>query len=286
MKYLEVTFHINAPTQSVADACDLMAAAAGETGFETFEETADGLKGYVQEALFDRKALDAAIRELPINGTTVTYEVSDAEYKDWNESWEQEGFEPIIIGDRCIIHDGCHLPTEHAAVEVEIDARLAFGTGNHETTRMLIRQLVESDLQGKTFLDAGCGTGILGIVALKCGAASATGYDIDEWSIDNTRHNAVINHVADRYKAMLGNASILDGIGKTFDIIAANINRNILLADMPNFVKALKTRGKLLLGGFYNIDAPVLASAATKLGLRQSHSDNDGDWAFLTFTKL
>lgn len=285
MRYFEVSFHITSPEQNFADSCDLVAAAAGEAGFETFEETADGLKGYVQTDSFDREALDTALQELPFADVKVDYDVKEAEYKDWNEEWEQEGFEPIVIGDGCIVHDGRHLPTTHAAVEIEIDARLAFGTGNHETTRMLAGRLMQMDLQGKSVLDAGCGTGILGIVALKRGASSVTGYDIDEWSADNARHNAVINHVDDNYTSLLGDATLLDSIAKKFDIVVANINRNILIADMPRFASVLTAGGTLLLSGFYTADINALRDEAANHGLTMSGNGNDGDWAYLAFTK-
>lgn len=287
MKYYEVTFTITAPTGSRADACDLVAAMAGETGFETFEETECGLKGYVQTSLFDRKALDETLQDFPIVGTSIAYTICEADDRDWNESWEEEGFEPILIGDKCLIHDGRHLPTNglKPQVVVEIDAKLAFGTGNHETTRLIVSCLMDIDLQGKTILDAGCGTGILGIVALKRGAAHATGYDIDEWSKNNACHNAVINCVDDRYEALLGDATILDDIGKTFDIVVANINRNILISDMPRFAKVLKNGGKLLLSGFYTDDVPILKEKATNLNLILEEEVSDNHWFCLSFQK-
>lgn len=285
MKYYEVTFNISAPADILGDARDLVAALAGEAGFETFEETDNGLKGYVQTQLLDREALDAALEDFPFVDATVDYDIHEAEDRDWNEQWEKEGFDPIVVDGTCAIHDGRHLPTDKAETEVEIDAKLAFGTGNHETTRMIVSQLLSTDLSGKTLLDAGCGTGILGIVALKRGARKATGYDIDEWSADNARHNAVINGVDERYEALLGNATLLDGITETFDVAVANINRNILLADMPRLSRAVKPQGQLLLSGFYVDDEDALAHEAAKLGLTLERERNDNGWACLVFRK-
>ena len=175
MKYYEVNFTIAPCSQ---DAQDILSALAGEAGFETFEETPTGLKGYVQQALFDEDALTLALEGFPFENVTLTYSIQEAEDKDWNEQWEQEGFEPISLPlppskrkGNLIIHDGRHLPSDidlqPSSIMIEIDAHLAFGTGTHETTRMICGTLLDMQLQGLRVLDCGCGTGILGICALK-----------------------------------------------------------------------------------------------------------------------
>ena len=287
MKYYEVEMTITPCTQ---DAQDILSAMAAEAGFETFEETPTGLLGYVQQSLFLQEALDAVIANFPFEGTHIIYNVREAEDRDWNEQWEQEGFEPIEVRSkkddgRCvIIHDGRHLPSDlgHQTLDIisiEIDAHLAFGTGTHETTRMLCSTLLDMDLQGKRVLDCGCGTGILGICALKLGADSCVGYDIDEWSADNTRHNAVINHVDDRLTSLCGDSSVLSDYVAEFDVVLANINRNILLADMPHFVRVMKPGATLILSGFYDTDCALLSSKAQQLGLKLTATKTDGDWA-------
>ena len=328
MKYYEVDFTISPCSQ---DAQDILSAMTGEAGFETFEETATGLKGYVQQALFDEDALHGAIDAFPFDGVDITYSIQEAEDKDWNEQWEQEGFEPIIVGDgRLIIHDGRHLPeqlctantelatantelatanTEPATANteqvtanteqvttIEIDAHLAFGTGTHETTRMICSMLLDMNLQEKKVLDCGCGTGILAICALKLGADSAVGYDIDEWSADNTRHNAVINQVDDRITTLCGDASVLDGFVSSsptakasasvpgFNLVMANINRNILLQDMDRFRNVMAPKANLILSGFYIKDCALLESKAQTLGLSLKATRTDGDWACLLFS--
>ena len=288
MKYYEVNFNMTPCTQ---DAQDILSALAGEAGFETFEETATGLKGYVQQALFDEDALKLVLEGFPFENVALTYSIQEAEDKDWNEQWEQEGFEPIIVGNRLVIHDGRHLPSETAEVEIEIDAHLAFGTGTHETTRMICSMLLDMQLQGLRVLDCGCGTGILGICALKLGAASAVGYDIDEWSADNTRHNAVINCVDDRLTALCGDASVLapfattpDGSPSGFNLVLANINRNILLNDMERFRSVMAPKAQLILSGFYKNDCALLESKAQTLGLSLKATRTDGDWACLLFS--
>ena len=315
MKYFEVTFTLSPYSN---DACDVLAALAGEAGFETFMETENGLTGYVQQALFDESALKEALEDFPFEGITVSYDVQEAEDKDWNEQWEQEGFEPIVVrgewrevrgkmedGRSVIIHDGRHLPDNISDqdIAIEIDAKLAFGTGTHETTRMICATLLDffgnllpltipeqssptrslSHLSPLRILDCGTGTGILAICALKLGAKEAIGYDIDEWSVDNARHNAVINRVDDRFRSLLGDVSILKEVEGSFDIVMANINRNILLADMPMMHQKMAPGARLILSGFYTADIPMLTEKAQSLGMTLIAQKEDNDWACLVF---
>ena len=280
MKYYEVNFTLS-PVNS--DACDLLAALAGEAGFETFEETEEGLTGYVQQQLFDSAQLDLLLQSFPFPDVTVSYKVGEAEDRDWNEQWEQEGFDPIVVDNRLVIHDGRHLPEQLSTVNyqlsIEIDARLAFGTGTHETTRMVCSTLLTLPLDGKRVLDCGCGTGILGIVAMKLGASACTAYDIDEWSVDNTRHNAVINQVD--ITPLLGDATILNKVEGYFDLVTANINRNILLNDLPTFRSKMAEGAYLILSGFYTADIPLLLNKAEECGLRMVSQLEENGWACL-----
>jgi len=290
MKYFEAEFVISPCT---TDASDLVAALAGEAGFETFEETETGLKGYVQQELFDAAALQSVLEDFPFEGTTIQYDICEAENRDWNEQWEQEGFEPIVVSPTLIIHDGRHLPDESlktspSTILIEIDAKLAFGTGTHETTRMIcatLEELFSTDTSLHNVLDCGTGTGILSICALKLGAKKAIGYDIDEWSADNARHNAVINQVDDRFTSLLGDATILNNVEGTFDLVMANINRNILLNDMPQFVSKMNAGGTLILSGFYTDDAPLLIEKARSLGLTPQRQKEDQQWACLVLKR-
>ena len=283
MKYFKVDFHVACKEERMLqDACDLLAALAGEAGFETFEETDDGLNGYVQQNCFDRQLLNDTLSEFPMDDVQITYNICEADDEDWNAEWEAEGFDPIVVGN-IVVHDGRHLPDTVTKTAIEIDAKMAFGTGNHETTRMMLAALSEN-CKEKSVLDCGTGTGILAIAALKQGATKAMGYDIDEWSVDNARHNAVINRVDDRFTSLLGDASMLDKTDETFDLVMANINRNILLNDLPRFVKKMHQGSILLLSGFYQADIPLLTEKAEELQLRQTGKQTDGEWACLQFT--
>ena len=292
MKYLEVHFSIQTAPECWQDAADLLADMAADAGFETFESESQLLKGYVQETLFDQTVLDGIICDFPMEEAVITYQVQQAEYKNWNEQWEQEGFDPIVIDNRCVIHDGRHLTAvlpEQAAV-VEIDAHLAFGTGNHETTRMIVDQLLQLDLHGKRVLDCGCGTGILALMALCLGASEAVAYDIDEWSSDNALHNAVINGLDSKMKVMLGDAFLLLPLAdlpdaEKFDVVMANINRNILLNDMEAFVGVMKPDATLLMSGFIDSDVDLLNGKARMLGLKAGRKCVDNHWTSLAFHK-
>ena len=265
------------------DACDVLAAMSAEAGLETFEETNYGIKGYAQQSLFDKDYLNTVITDFPFDDIEITYTVAEAEDKDWNETWENEGFAPIIVGEKCAIHDGRHIPEKTYPLTIEIDAKMAFGTGTHETTRMIVTELTNMIMEGKQLLDCGCGTGILSIVALKCGASHAIGYDIDEWSVDNARHNAIINRVDERFESLLGDASVISRIEGLFDIVVANINRNILLADMETFTKKLKPNGTLILSGFYTDDNQLLTDKAQSLGMSLESKSTDNNWSCLLF---
>ena len=277
MKYYKVNIGIHPINE---DARDVFAAMAGDVGFESFEETENGLTGYIQQDLFNEQALKEMIEEFPFEGTTIEYDVSEAEDKDWNEQWEKEGFEPISVDNKLIIHDGRHLPST-GCLSIEIDARMAFGTGTHETTRMVCSTLLSlfAESSYDNVLDCGTGTGILAICALKLGASKAIGYDIDEWSVDNARHNAVINHVDDRFTSVLGDVNVLKSIEGEFEIVLANINRNILLADMPVIRKMMAQGGKLVLSGFYKEDIPLLKEKAESLGLKLENQKEENGWA-------
>ncbi len=285
MRYYSVEFHILPYSQ---DCCDILAALVADVGFESFSDTESGLTGYIRQDLFDRNALDAVISDFPFPGTAVTYDVSEAEDRDWNAEWEKEGFEPIVIDDgRLVIHDGRHLPDmPQTQIQIEIDARMAFGTGTHATTQMMCQFLLGMALKGCAVLDAGCGTGILSIAALRLGAARALAYDIDEWSTDNTRHNAVINGVDQQLTALNGDSTLLDGIDEKYDVITANINRNILLADMPRFCAVLRHEGFLLLSGFYVDDIPMIEQRASELGLCLTERLEDSEWVALKFCNM
>lgn len=266
---------------------ELLSAAACEAGFEAFEDTDDGLLGYVQRPMYDKEALDAAIADYMPEGAAVSYAVEEVPDQNWNQGWEDEGFEPIGVSDNLVIYDAKHTDREMFAgddgvMRIFIEARNAFGTGTHQTTRMILRRLLAMDVQGKSVLDCGCGTGILGITASRLGANPVLGYDIDEWSADNAQHNAALNGV-ENMSVMLGDASVLNNVAECFDVVIANINRNILIADMSAFCAHMKQGARLILSGFYESDVPMIEAAAKEHGLSLCDVVTDEEWACALF---
>lgn len=287
MKYYVANFDIECADELLQPARELLSAAACEAGFEAFEDTDNGIAGYVQRPLYDKEALDAAIADYMPEGTQVTYNIEEVPDQDWNQGWEDEGFEPIGVSDHLVIYDAKHTDMsmfagDDGVMRIFIEARNAFGTGTHQTTRMILRRLLGMDLTGKSVLDCGCGTGILGIVASRLGANRVLGYDIDEWSSENAKHNAALNGV-NNLDVLLGDASVLDGVKEEFDVVIANINRNILLNDMTAFRSHLKTGGRLILSGFYETDVPMLEQAAKNNGLTIIDVVTDEEWACAMF---
>lgn len=286
MKYLVAEFKIECQDGMIQIARDLLTDALGEAGFETFEDTEDGIKGYVQESLFDENAMNDVISNFMLPDVTINANIQEAEYKNWNEEWEEAGFERININDSITIYDARHDDGNGIAsgISIGIETKQAFGTGTHETTRMIVSTLLNIDLKGKRVLDCGCGTGILGIAASKLGASEVVGYDIDEWSSENAIHNAELNGV-DNMKVMLGDASVLKSVEGKFDVVLANINRNILLADMPAFVSVMADESLLILSGFYASDVDLLIEKASSLGLSKIDSKSDSEWTCLVLKK-
>lgn len=278
MKYLEVTFTTHPCNETVND---VVSALAGDIGFESFVECEGGIQAYIQQALFNKEVLDEMISEFPIPNAKVEYTVKEAEDKNWNEEWEKNFFQPIIIGDRCVIHSTFHHDIPQADYDIVINPQMAFGTGHHETTSLIIGELLDNDLQGKSLLDMGCGTSILAILARMRGAAPCTAIDIDEWCVRNSLENIELNGV-DRISVFQGDASALEGKGP-FDVVIANINRNILLNDMKQYVRCMRSGSELYMSGFYVDDIPVIQAEAERNGLRFVHHREKNRWAAVKF---
>lgn len=286
MKYKIADFKIACTPELTQIAKDLLPDLMGEVGFESFEDTPDGLKGYIPADLMDTNSLKQVLDTFPLEGVNITYTLSDTEDKNWNEAWENTGFAPINIDDKVVIYDARtgKKPAGDSLINIGIEAKQAFGTGTHETTRMMIGAMLQLSLKGKRVLDCGCGTGILGIAALKLGAEAVVGFDIDEWSVENTQHNAAINEV-DNIEVFHGDAHVLSHVSGVFDVVLANINRNILLNDMPTYLEIMNAGSVLIISGFYEEDVKLLDEKANSLGLVKTSQKTDNHWCCLTFIK-
>ena len=278
MKYIEVNFTVS-PISETAN--DIIAAFAMELGFESFVESSNGTTGYVPAHLFDEQTLKETLASFPMTDTTITFTACEMEDKDWNEEWEKNFFEPIVVGSRCVIHSTFHKDYPKADFDIIINPQMAFGTGHHQTTRLIIGYLLDADLEGKTVLDMGCGTSILAILASMRGASELTAIDIDEWCVNNSIDNFALNQI-NNIKVFQGDASSLASVGP-FDIIIANINRNILLADMQYYVSRMLVGSEIYFSGFYESDLPMIQAEAERLGLRYIGHRVEKEWTAAQF---
>lgn len=278
MKYLEFVFHTQPDTEATHD---VLAAVLGEVGFESFVEQERALAAYIQTSLYNEEELKAALADFPLPDTEISYRFTEAEDKDWNEEWEKNFFQPIVIGSRCVIHSTFHTNVPAAEYDIVINPQMAFGTGHHETTSLVLGELLEADLTGQSVLDMGCGTSILAILARMRGAAACTAIDIDEWCVRNSQENITLNQV-DHIQVFQGDASSLADKGP-FDWVIANINRNILLADMQHYVARMTPHARLIISGFYTDDIPLLQAEAERLNLNLEHTCEKNRWACALF---
>lgn len=278
MKYLEFHFRTNPCTETVND---VLSAVLGDAGFESFVEQPDGIKAYIQQDSFSEETVKEAISNFLIPNVSIEYNWIEAEDKDWNEEWEKNFFQPIVIDDRCVIHSTFHQDVPKAEYDIVINPQMAFGTGHHETTSLIIAELLDADLNGKSLLDMGCGTSILAILARMRGAAPCTAIDIDEWCVRNSLENIALNGV-DKISVAKGDASSLKGKGP-FDVVIANINRNILLNDMKYYVDCMHHDSELYISGFYTEDLPILRKEAESNGLHYIHHKEKNNWAAAKF---
>jgi len=281
MRYYEVNFTIEPYLEAYAD---VFSTSLAEIGFESFVPTNKGLTAYIQQDMYNTEDMKQAIEDFPIQGIQISFETVEAEYKDWNAVWEEEGFQPIIINDNIVIHDVKHSDVPKLPYDIVISPKLAFGTGSHQTTRMILRELSKLDLTGKIIIDAGTGTGILSIMCIKRGASEVFAYDIDEWSVENTKDNLLLNGIHNEVHVELGDSSVLDKTDCA-DLVIANINRNILMNDLQLFCSKLKDKGLLLISGFYTEDSLLLIGAASKEGLILTKKEVDENWCMLLLEK-
>ena len=280
MKYFEVNFIAQPCNETITD---VLAALTAEIGFESFVPDEKGMQAYIQQSLFDEEALKEVIRNFPMEDVSLSYTITEPEDKDWNEEWEKNFFQPIVIGDRCVIHSTFHKDYPQAEYDIVINPHMAFGTGHQETTSSILGELLDADLKGKSVLDMGCGTGILSILAAKTGAREITGIDIDEWAYNNAMENIRANGL-NNITIKIGDARLLEAEAP-FDVILANINRNIVVEDMPHYVARLLPQGLLIMSGFYLQDLPLIQERAAQSGLTFMTYREDKNWVAASFYK-
>lgn len=263
-------------------AAQLLIDTMGNQGFESFVETPNGFDAYIQADDWTDSTMRDIKPEIP--GIRMTWTLEDVPDQDWNAQWEQSGYTPISINNgQCVIH-GPATPPQATELDVIIDPKNAFGSGHHETTRMIVSTLLSLNLNNASVLDMGCGTGVLGIIAALRGASHVDAVDIDNWSVQNTTYNATLNGVADKVAAIQGTSDSLNAIN-AYDLLIANIFREIIIASMPAYANATKRGGTILLSGFLQSDLNAIESAAKQHGLIPVKHLADNDWRMCVIHK-
>ncbi|MCT4622602.1 MAG: 50S ribosomal protein L11 methyltransferase [Schleiferiaceae bacterium] len=273
MNYFKLSFSLD-PIEPFRD---ILIAQLGDLQFESFVETETGFDAYIAQDLWSDDWNLNEVDRFP--DVQVSYSKELVQDQNWNEEWEKN-FDPILIGDECYIRATFHEAMPQFPYEIVITPKMSFGTGHHQTTTMMVQLALEMGFDAKDVLDMGAGTAVLAILAGMKGAKDITAIDIDEWAFENAKENVAMNGY-EKIKVFLGGAEVLGN--ENYDIIFANINRNILLEDIPAYTQVLNTRGKLLLSGFYQEDIPLIQDKCASVGLKLEKSKNIDNWAALQF---
>ncbi|MDE6510615.1 MAG: 50S ribosomal protein L11 methyltransferase [Muribaculaceae bacterium] len=280
MNYYKVRFECYPCTE---DMTDLLAAFLADLGYESFEPDGTGLNAYVQADEFSEETIREMLESFPME-TSISFSSEFVESRNWNEEWEKHYFQPIVIADQCVVHSSFHKDIPEAKFDILIDPKMAFGTGHHATTSQMMRYVLDvEDIEGKSVIDMGTGTGILAILCKMRGAGEVTGIEIDPGAFENAVENASLNRQG--IKFICGDSASLNDC-ESADIFLANINRNVITADIARYAEKIKDGGMLLLSGFYTDDIPIVMSAAEPLGFMLDKATEEGDhWAALRLLK-
>jgi len=274
MSFVELTLSLH------PDFSEILVAELAEIGFDSFVETDEGLQAYITFELWDESELNGLLdRYQAVAQLEAHWQI--LEKQNWNETWEKS-FSPIQVDDTLLVRATFHPADPAFPMEIIITPKMSFGTGHHETTSQVMSLQLELDHQGKSVLDVGTGTGILAILAAKLGATEVHGFDIDEWSVENTLENIELN---DTSHVTVSQGTIQDQQTKPYDIVLANINRNILLAEIPLYVQCMAPQSHLFVSGFYVHDAPDIEAVAEAQGLKKIKTKSKNGWAAIVFQR-
>lgn len=263
------------------DMADFVSALLGDIGYESFTQNNNLLTAFINKDLWSESQLVQLIDEFPAPNVTIHYTNTIVPGQDWNHEWEKNYFQPITIGNKCIVKSSFHKVDTHAEYEILIDPKMAFGTGHHSTTMLMMQYLLENNLRNKTIIDMGTGTGILAILSIMRGAKEVIGVEIDPDAYENACDNAALNTV--NPTLICGDADALKTLPKA-DILLANINRNIILADMDKYTSRLTSGGKFICSGFYLSDLDMIKEKAHSCGLKFISHAQDKDWIRAEFS--
>lgn len=276
MNYIFVQFNCNPNFEALTD---VLSAQLGKIGFESFVSIDTGLEAYISSKLFSVDKIDKLLSVFPFEAN-ISYSYREIEDVNWNEEWEKNYFKPIVIDKKCCVHSSFHQLDKKYDYEIMIDPKMAFGTGHHQTTSLMIKEILTMNLNNKIVLDLGCGTGVLAILAKMKGASVVKAIDIDEWAYHNAVENVKLNDVDD-IKVLHGDVNLLNH--EKFDLILANINRNVLLNDIPKYKLHLNKGGYLLMSGFYKDDIPLIKKMCSEHNLIYKGFSEKDQWATTTF---
>jgi ribosomal protein L11 methyltransferase len=276
MNYIEVQLELE------SDFTEILMAELAEAGFESFVETDEGLQAYIPEEDFKESILQDIITKYSEN-TAIASSWKSLERKNWNEEWERS-YEPIEVGNQIRIRAVFHEPDPSFTYDLLIQPKMSFGTGHHETTWLVMNEQLNLPHAGLSIMDVGCGTGILAILASKLGAENLLGFDIDEWAVENTAENFAMNGLGEEAEVFKGTINEVPA-EKQFGGILANINRNILLEEIPKYAKHLLPGGWLVTSGFYEMDQADIERCASETGLKKLRSNTRNQWATVVFEK-
>jgi ribosomal protein L11 methyltransferase len=276
MEYIKVTIRLQPDQQ---DFREIVIATLGENGFESFVEQDQHLEAFIQSGNFNKTLLNGSLFE-PL--FSFDWNIETIADQNWNEVWEKNYFQPLVIGDNCVIRAPFHTDYPSAKYELVIEPNMAFGTGNHETTTLMIEQLLSMELEGKKVLDMGCGTGVLAMLASKRGATELMAIDIDQWAYEGTLENCRINQCSN-ITVMMGDSSLLGH--QTFDLILANIHKNVLLNDVHKYSEVLNPGGILIMSGFYDTDLSDISDAALEAQLHPFDHQVRNKWVAAVYQK-
>jgi len=278
MDYRKVTVNISPFEEWLSD---ILTSQLGESDFESFVSTETGFEAFIPENLFQEETVKMVLEPFSEN---FEFEILSEKIEDrnWNEEWEKNYFKPLVVAKECVVRAPFHTDYPEAKYEIVIEPNMAFGTGNHETTSMMLEYILENDFENTMVLDMGCGTGILGILASMKGAGKITAIDIDKWSFNGAKENAALNNIKNM-EVKPGDVTLLGR--EKYNFIFANIQRNVLLADIPAYSECLDKDGKIFLSGFYTDDIPAIKNRAEEFGLKDSGYKQKNNWVAHVFTK-
>ena len=280
-EYIEVSVHITPFSEEYAE---IVTAEISELPFESFSTEGEVLKCYIQKELYDAQVLKVLLSGLDYLDCKVDYTANLMPAVNWNAVWESQ-FTPIVVDGKCTIKASFHEGLKKTRFNITIDPKMAFGTGHHQTTYMMCRALLQNEeaVRGKVVMDMGCGTAVLAILAAKMKASQVYGIDIDAVAAISAYDNARLNRVGTRIETYCGDASLLQR--NTYDVFLANINRNILLQDIPTYAACIRKGGLLFVSGFYLEDMPMIVGMATSVGLNYVSHDTVDNWCCIKFSK-